>query len=242
MKRREVVKAGLVLVASATAASIFRPLGRAAKALTGGTKWPTKDTSPPQPAITDRLVFLTAGEASLVSAVFDRLIPADALSVSASQAGCVTFLDNQLAGSYGRGDWLYKAGPQRQGTPQQGNQTIPIAPAAIYRKGLAEMAAHCRVTKGKDFTALPVADQDRYLEAMEAGAFHYPSIASNRLFAQMLANVMEGFFADPIYGGNRDMVGWKMIGFPGSRYDYRSFVNLKGRKLDIEPVSIVGTI
>ena len=32
---------------------------------------------------------------------------------------------------------------------------------------------------------------------------------------------MEGYFADPIYGGNRDMAGWKLVGFPGVRYDYR---------------------
>ena len=37
--------------------------------------------------------------------------------------------------------------------------------------------------------------------------------------------VPEGFFSDPVYGGNRNMVGWSMIGFPGTRYDYRDLVD-----------------
>ena len=28
-------------------------------------------------------------------------------------------------------------------------------------------------------------------------------------------NVLEGMLADPMYGGNRDMVGWRWVGFPG---------------------------
>ena len=59
-------------------------------------------------------------------------------------------------------------------------------------------------------------------------------------FKQLLDNTMEGFFADPIYGGNRDMVSWKMIGFPGARYDYRPYLSKHNQKLDLEPVSIAG--
>jgi gluconate 2-dehydrogenase gamma chain len=55
-----------------------------------------------------------------------------------------------------------------------------------------------------------------------------------------LQNVIEGFFSDPIYGGNRDMVGWKLIGFPGARYDYRPYVSKHNQKLALEPVGIGG--
>jgi len=37
-------------------------------------------------------------------------------------------------------------------------------------------------------------------------------------FDLLLQTPIEGFFSDPIYGGNRDMIGWKLIGFPGARY------------------------
>jgi gluconate 2-dehydrogenase gamma chain len=59
-------------------------------------------------------------------------------------------------------------------------------------------------------------------------------------FDLVLQNTMEGFFADPVYGGNRDMVGWKMIGFPGTRYDYRDVLDNPGKKYTKPPVAIIG--
>ena len=55
-----------------------------------------------------------------------------------------------------------------------------------------------------------------------------------------MKDTREGFFADPIYGGNRDMVGWKMIGFPGARYDYRDWVSRHNERYPYPPVSIQG--
>jgi gluconate 2-dehydrogenase gamma chain len=55
-----------------------------------------------------------------------------------------------------------------------------------------------------------------------------------------MQNTVEGFFSDPLYGGNKDMAGWKLIGFPGARYDYRPYVSRHGEKLDLEPVGIMG--
>ena len=63
---------------------------------------------------------------------------------------------------------------------------------------------------------------------------------SKLFFATVLTNTMEGFFADPIYGGNRDMVSWKMLGFPGARYDYRDHVEMHNQKVDLPPLSIAG--
>ncbi|MGB9096240.1 gluconate 2-dehydrogenase subunit 3 family protein, partial [Erwinia sp.] len=124
------------------------------------------------------------------------------------------------------------------GTEAQGVQS-PLTPREIYRKGLSEMDQHCQKLLGKSFSDLSSEQQDRYLEQMEADKFTYPSLSSNSLFGQFLTNVQEGFLADPVYGGNRNMVGWKMIGFPGARYDYRDVVTLKGQKITLEPVSII---
>lgn len=186
-------------------------------------------------------MFLTDKEVAQVTAVFDRLIPADDISVSASEAGCVVFLDHQLAGPYGQGTWRYRKGPAEKGSPTQGDQSL-LDPAELYRTGLGELDSYCRANLGKPFEALDAAQQDALLEQMEAGKIQLGSIPSNRLFAQLLTNVQEGFFADPIYGGNKDMAGWKMVGFPGARYDYRDYVNLKGQKLNIIPVSLIGRI
>lgn len=228
-----------MLASTGTAASIFKPAGAAKNVFKGGELWRAKATLPPTPADPTKRLFLTEREATLVKAIFDRLIPADDISIGASDAGCVVFIDNQLAGSYGDAAWRYKGGPYEQGTESQGNQS-PLTPREIYRKGLMELEQHCKDTLGKSFVDLSDDEKDHYLEQMEASKFNYPSFTSSgSLFGQFLSNVMEGFLADPIYGGNRNMVGWKMIGFPGARYDYRDVANLKGQKLSIEPVSII---
>ncbi|MRT24936.1 gluconate 2-dehydrogenase subunit 3 family protein [Enterobacteriaceae bacterium RIT697] len=238
MERRKIIKGGLVLIASATAASIFRPAGAAVKVFSGGEKWLSPTGPIPRPVDTSKRVFFTEREAELVQAVYDRLIPADELSISASQAGCVIFTDHQLAGPYGSAQHRYKLGPVAKGTPEQGEQTL-ITPADIYRKGLAEMDAHCKKLLGQLFTELPTDKQDSYLEQMEADSFNYGEFSSNKLFSAMLTNVKEGFLADPLYGGNKGMVGWKMIGFPGARYDYRDYVNIKGQRVELEPISLL---
>jgi gluconate 2-dehydrogenase gamma chain len=53
-------------------------------------------------------------------------------------------------------------------------------------------------------------------------------------------NVMEGMFADPIYGGNKDKAGWKMIGFPGVMANNAEKVKEfnEGQRMSVEPTSI----
>jgi gluconate 2-dehydrogenase gamma chain len=233
MKRRSVIKAGLVLIATSAAAAVYRPAGAALRVFSGASRWLAKETQPPVPVDPTRRMFLTDKEFAQITAIFDRLIPADDISASASQAGCVVFIDHQLSGDYGKGRWRYRVGPQQQGTESQGDQSLD-GPADLYRKGLAEL--------GTTFEALRPEQQDELLERMEQGQVKLASTPSQLLFKQMLANVQEGYFADPVYGGNKDMVGWKMIGFPGSRYDYRDYVEQRGQKLNIIPVSIVGRV
>jgi gluconate 2-dehydrogenase gamma chain len=49
---------------------------------------------------------------------------------------------------------------------------------------------------------------------------------------------MEGFFCEPYYGGNRDMIGWKLVGFPGQQYGYKdAYIN---KVIDLSPVAFNG--
>lgn len=78
------------------------------------------------------------------------------------------------------------------------------------------------------------------MQGLENGTIVLNTIDAKLFFDIVLQNTMEGFFADPIYGGNKDMVSWRMIGFPGARYDYRAFIGKHNQKLELEPVSIAG--
>ena len=78
------------------------------------------------------------------------------------------------------------------------------------------------------------------LKGIEGGDVKLKDVDGKAFFTLFLQNTIEGFFSDPIYGGNRDMVGWKLLGFPGARYDYRPYVKKHNQKLGLAPVGIKG--
>jgi gluconate 2-dehydrogenase gamma chain len=53
-------------------------------------------------------------------------------------------------------------------------------------------------------------------------------------------NTGEGFFADPMYGGNRDFAGWKLVGFPGPRYNYVNEIEQYGKPYTLPTVGLMG--
>ncbi|HEX5326143.1 MAG TPA: gluconate 2-dehydrogenase subunit 3 family protein [Acetobacteraceae bacterium] len=185
--------------------------------------------------------YFTPEEAATVEAIVERLIPADDLSPSGKDAGCAVFIDRQLMSPFGDSRKLYMNAPFQPGTVTPGLQS-PVTPAERYRAGLGALNAHCRQTHGgKAFSELAPEQRDELLRQMEQQSINPFDAADPRaLFELILQNTIEGFFADPIYGGNRDMVGWKMIGFPGYRYDYRDYIRHYNQDYKLPPVSIGG--
>ncbi|MBZ6392778.1 MAG: gluconate 2-dehydrogenase subunit 3 family protein [Pantoea dispersa] len=208
-----------------------------AVSLKGAPGWTPFADNPPEQFQAQGWLFFTDEEARTVEAMVDRIIPADELSVGGKEAGCAVFIDRQLHGFYGTFERLYMQGPFQQGTTEQGDQS-PLVPQQRYRQGLAALNRYVQQTSQKNFVDLTPAQQDALLADMEAGKVHFSGFDAQSLFLEVLNNTMEGFFADPIYGGNKDMVSWKMLGFPGARYDYREYVERHNENLGLEPISI----
>jgi gluconate 2-dehydrogenase gamma chain len=177
--------------------------------------------------------FFSTREAAFVRAAVDRLIPGDAFP-SASDAGVVDYIDRQLAGVFGKGTRLYMAGPHEPGTPQQGYQ-LPFAPAQVYRASIEGLAPHLG---DRPFEQRDAKAQDDFLGRLEAGEMMLGPIPSAVFFETLLANTIEGYFADPAYGGNRGMAGWRMIGFPGAYAQFVQWVDRHGIRFDRPPMSI----
>jgi gluconate 2-dehydrogenase gamma chain len=176
-------------------------------------------------------------QAFLVAAV-DTLIPADELSPSGSDCGVAVFIDRQLAGAYGSGARLYREGPFPKGKPELGYQ-LSLNPREFFRAGVAAANDWTRKTYGKDFDRLAAPEREAAMKAMEAGKAEFPGFTSAMFFDALLQISMEGFFADPIYGGNRDKAAWKMVGYPGLPATYREeFKTYLGKKYDKPPRSI----
>jgi gluconate 2-dehydrogenase gamma chain len=229
-----------LLLTSATAFIFVGTTLARARTLSGSLPWEPGMATPPALVRPGPWMFFTADEAALIEAAVDRLIPPDSRGPGGKDAGCAVFIDRQLAGPYGRSEGLYTRPPFMPAAATQGYQ-LPDAPAARYRAGLKALADYIKSNfAGKSFGDLAATEQDTVLKGLESGSIALKDVKSADFFALLLGNTQEGFFADPIYGGNRDMASWKLIGFPGARYDYRDWVERHNEAYPLPPVGIMG--
>ena len=213
----------------------------AARTISGAMPWSPGFANPVQPVTPGPWLYFTAEEAAAVDAILGRLIPADDLGPGARETGGTLFIDRQLAGPWGGHEGLYMQGPfPPNPLPQQGLQS-PLTPRQQYRAGLKALHEHCTAHfAGQGFAQLAAEDQDKLLAAMEKGEITFTGANARGFFALLLGNAQEGFFADPIYGGNQGMAGWKLVGFPGVRYDYRDVMAAPNQPYTLPPVGLQG--
>ena len=167
------------------------------------------------------------------------MIPGDGATPKGTVIGVNIYIDRALAGSWGKGDRLYMQGPWKPGVPEQGYQ-LPLTPAELYRAGIAATNRHCVKTHGKPFDALAENEREAVLVGLDSGKLAFDDgLPSRVFFATVYQTVVEGIFSDPIYGGNRDKAGWKMVGFPGVLAVHgQNIVKFKDRKYTGEPRGI----
>jgi gluconate 2-dehydrogenase gamma chain len=226
-----------LLGSSAIALLLSAPTARAA-IIKGGLPWMPGAADPPARVAPGGWHFFTAQEGATVEAFVDRLIPADDLSPGGKDCGCAVFIDRQLAGPYGRFEGYYMSGPFQKGTKQQGPQS-PLTPAMHYRQALSALNSACRDKfGGKAFADLTEAQKDDVIGGLEHGAFKLGGTDSQEFFKLILKDTQNGFLADPIYGGNRNLAAWKMIGFPGTHYDYRDWIDRHNQRVTLPAVGI----
>ncbi|MBS0334115.1 MAG: gluconate 2-dehydrogenase subunit 3 family protein [Proteobacteria bacterium] len=206
-----------------------------------GVAWaPNTSAYPTAVDLKASYVFFNAGEAAFIEAAALRIIPVDPIGPSAMDAGVPLFLDRQLAGDYGKGTRLYMQGPFRKGLATQGYQA-KWPPAGFHRAAIKAIGDHLSRNDGAPFHKRDEAEQDAFLKDLSDGKVDLGSdVDGKAYFKLLLQNVMEGYFSDPIYGGNRNLSAWKMIGFPGARYDQRAYVLAYNRPYPLPPVGIGG--
>ena len=231
--RRKFLK-GLGLVGAASVAAIVpaETVDAAQAAAQAGAK-PAAAADTPH-----AYVFFTAPEAAFVEAAASTFIPADDLTPNGTDCGVPAFIDRQLAGAWGSGDRMYMQGPWQKGKPTQGYQ-LPLTPAELFRAGIAATNAYCRKTFQKDFDRLTADQRVTVLKGLEQGQIALTPVPTAEFFDVLLQSTMEGFFADPMYGGNRDKASWKMLGFPGViAIHSQNIKTYRNRRYEAKPMSI----
>jgi gluconate 2-dehydrogenase gamma chain len=183
--------------------------------------------------------FLNLDEAAFVEALVDHMVPADELSPKGTELGINIYIDRALAGGWGEGERLYMQGPWKLGVPSQGYQ-LPLTPAQLYRAGIEATNTHCRKAYGKPFDRLDEQQREEVLAGLSTGKVSFDNGLPVRVFwTTVYQTVMEGMFSDPIYGGNRDKAGWRLIGFPGAIAVHRENVEkFRDKKFPADPISI----
>jgi len=163
--------------------------------------------------------FFNAEDAATIAAFTERLLPGAQGQPGARDAGVLNYIDLALSGAY---------------SDQQD----------FYRRGLAALNAYCRASASKPFVELTAAQQDTVITALEEGkASHFTWPSAQAFFNTVRTHTMEGVFADPVYGGNKDFAGWRLVGFPGAQplftpadlqssnaYGSASIIGLQARK------------
>jgi len=240
LSRRRLLTAGAIAPLAGAAAAASGIVGPGMPWHEGQAALPDAAHGITSPGTAASYAFFSAAEASFIEAAVARLIPADDLGGGAVEAGVPVFLDRQLSGAFGRGEGWYMQGPWDQGLQTQGFQTR-LTPAAIYRAALREIDdAVAQEGTAASFAKLHPVDQDRWLSQLEKGEPKLPTADAKTFFKMLLQNTLEGFWSDPMYGGNRDMLGWKLIGFPGARYDHLPYVSKHGEAYPLPPVGLKG--
>ena len=186
-----------------------------------------------------RPVFLSEPEWAFVCAAVDRLVPHDAHGPGALELGVAQYIDVTLQSAYGAGARVYLSGPVVRAAPEFGYQST-LTPRDQYRLGIRATDAQCQRLYGHGFVNLTLEQQETVLGRMERGELEDPDFDLKTFFESFLLKLtMEGYFGDPMYGGNKSMGSWTMIGHPGARGDFLEFVG-KNEPYPYGPVSLYG--
>ncbi len=185
----------------------------------------------------DTYIFFNPEEAAFIEAAVARLIPSDETGPGAIEAGVPFFIDRQLAGAWGAGERLYRSGPWHPGTPEQGYQ-LPYTPAELFRAALGALRQQDSAAGATPFAKMNAAGQDEALKRWQTGTADLGGVPSNVFFESLWGLTLEGWFGDPVYGGNRGMVSWRIIGFPGAYANYYQYIDQHGIAFEGPPVSL----
>lgn len=219
------------------------------------------DPVPPPPETQPTITFLRPDEARTVEAIAARIIPGTPDDPGAREAGVIYYIDHLLANGDGFAEPTYRQPPfpmtydgDEPPDDDNGNGLAVIwvaadelerygfqsrlTPRQMYRDGLAALNRYATDRFGGAFADLNETEQDQILISLEddeAEGFEAPS--ATEFFEMLRDHTMQGMFADPAYGGNRDLVGWIMLGYPGSQRGY-SPREMKQEGTDRQPQSL----
>lgn len=188
-----------------------------------------------------RMFFSRREDFEILSAATERLFPKSKDGPGAIELGIPYFIDKQLAGSWGNNAKEYMRGPFIQARQvqnpninqdSQGPNTETQSPtptpryqtrltrSEVFLIGLRKLDNIAQDKFGVKFVDAEENQQDEILTMFEANEVDLAGVSSETFFHLLLKTTIEGAYSDPVYGGNKDMMGWRMKEYPGPRMGY----------------------
>lgn len=165
------------------------------------------------------MFFKNDTEFQILAQATERIFPEDDLGPGSIGLGVPYFIDRQLAGAYGENSKEYMLGPFLEGETTQGYQSR-LKRNEMFRQGLQVMQQEAQSRFKANFADLEGGQMDEILTAFQEDEIQMSGVSALFFFRLLRMATLEGAYADPIYGGNQNMEGWKMKGFPGHQAAY----------------------
>ena len=238
----------------------MRTISEETSILPPSIQYPAVPYTPSEPLDLGVLRFFNPHDALTVEAFTGRLLPGSADDPGAREAGVMYYIDNLLAREEGFVEPTYRQAPfaesyegdqpPSQDDPRMGFGVIwvseedierygyqsELTPREVMRIGLSATDRYANERFGSNFVELDEEQQDTLIQEMVDGdASGFEPLTSTRFFHIMRRYTAEGMFSDPVYGGNRNFSGWRLIGFPGAQRAYLpTMIQVEGSGLEME--------
>ncbi|EAK0804948.1 gluconate 2-dehydrogenase subunit 3 family protein [Campylobacter lari] len=186
--------------------------------------------------IRGKMFFQVQTDFDNLSAACERIYPKDEQGDGAIGLGVPYFIDNQLASAYGYNDREYLQGPFIEGITEQGYQT-PMKRNEIFLEGVKALEIISQKRYKKTFSSLKGVEQDKILVDLEKNKIDFIGFKSSEFFTLLRDMTIAGVLSDPIYGGNDNKNGWRMMQYPGAQMSYIDKIT-SDEFFDIEPMSL----
>lgn len=181
------------------------------------------------------MFFQRKDDFEILSAATEVIYPEDDNGPGAIGLGVPYFIDRQLAGTWGINDRMYMEGPFQE------NEN-PLTMQDLFIAGIRKLESESQDNFDSSFIELNEDDQISILEQFENDEIEMDIIKSSDFFQILRTSTLEGAYSDPLYGGNKNMEGWKMKEYPGAQLSYRHLMTedyqADAEYIVIEPMSL----
>ncbi|HEY4601880.1 MAG TPA: gluconate 2-dehydrogenase subunit 3 family protein [Cerasibacillus sp.] len=222
---------------------------------------PTKDVAQEEPLQDARMFFSRREDFEVLKAATERIFPKDDNGPGAIELGVPYFIDKQLAGAWGNNakeymrdpfyqtqqthDYQHKDSEQDKSGPNTSTKAPTPTPryqsrlnrGEIFIQGLRKMDQVSQKQFNVNFVDATEDQQDEVLQAFENGEVDMQGVAAVTFFNLLLQTTIEGVYADPLYGGNKNMMAWKMKEYPGPRLAYINEID-SDEFIVMDPISL----